>query len=199
MITTHFLMMLAGDAAPTADLYPVTLAEAKAHLRVDGTSQDAHITALVRAAADQIERDTGLSLRAREFAQTVNDWGVSRIRLERRPLNSITSVVYDAETGSEATLAADQYRPRDFLGMPNIIPAKDVTWPALESIPGAVRVTYAAGLPSNDTVPATLKQAALLLVGHWFENREGVAMKESHALEQGYAALIGPHRVMQVA
>lgn len=198
MITTHFLMLLSASE-PAADLYPVTLAEAKAHLRVDGTDQDALITGLISQAADQIERDTGLALRARSHSQVVNDWGNGRITVLRRPLNSVTTIAYDAEDGTEGALAAEQYRVREFLGMPNIIPAKDVTWPTLESINGAVRVTLNAGLANNDAVPPALKRAALLLIGHWFEHREGVTMKQTAMLEQGYASLIAPHRVLQVA
>jgi uncharacterized phiE125 gp8 family phage protein len=49
-------------------------------------------------------------------------------------------------------------------------------WPLTQ--PGkskAVSVDFVAGYgPTPATVPALLKQAICLLVGHWFENREAV-------------------------
>lgn len=202
MLTTHFMAFFAGGVVPDS-LAPVTLAEAKAHLRIVDNADDDYIAALVEAAADKIERDTGHVCRTRNVSvvrDSFADAGQMRIPLNYGPVNSIASVVYDADTGTEQTLAADQYRLRQFAALTYIIPAYGVTWPTTESIIGAVRVTLNAGYATNDDVPDTLRHAALLLIGHWFENREAVAVgMTSTDTPLGYESLIRPHRLRMVA
>jgi uncharacterized phiE125 gp8 family phage protein len=203
MILTHFLTCFAVSTAPAIELAPVTLAEAKAHLRIVDSADDAYITALVGAAADKIERDTGIVCRARNLSivrDSFMDSGVARIPAFYGPVNSIGAVVYDATDGTEQTLASDQYRLRQFAGMAYIVPAFGVSWPATEGGIGAVRVTLNAGYASNDDVPDTLRHAALLLIGHLYENREAVNIGQGVTeVPLGYDALIRAHRLRMVA
>lgn len=202
MILTHFITCFMGGAVSN-ELAPVTLAEAKAHLRIVDSADDAYITGLVETAADKIERDTGIVCRARNLAivrDSFMDEGVARIPAFYGPVNSIGAVAYDATDGTEQTLAANQYRLRNFAGMTYLVPAYGVTWPGTESIMGAVRVTLNAGYASNDDVPDTLRHAALLLIGHLYENREAVNIGSSVAeVPLGYDALVRSHRLRQVA
>lgn len=202
MNTTHFMAFFAVGSMGSG-LAPVTLDEAKAHLRIVDDADDDYITGLIEAAADKIECDTGHVCRARNVSivrDSFADGGQMRIPLSYGPINSIASVVYDADTGTEQTLAAGQYRLRQFAGLTYIIPAFGVTWPATEAIIGAVRVTINAGYASNADVPDTLRHAALLLIGHWYENREAVAVgMTSGDVPLGYESLIRPHRLRMVA
>lgn len=200
MLTTHFMCFFAAESDVLA---PVTLSEAKAHLRVVDSADDTYITALVDAAADKIKLDTGMICRAANVSIVANgfsDGGQNRIPMHFGPINSVASVVYDADDGTEKTLAANQYRLRQFAGLTYIIPAFGVTWPATENILGAVRVAFNAGYASNNDVPDTLRHAALLLIGNWYENREAVSVGSTVGeVPLGYEALIRPHRLRLVA
>jgi uncharacterized phiE125 gp8 family phage protein len=182
---------------------PMSLSEAKAHLRVIDDSENDYITGLIRAASDMIERDTGLVLRQRAASVTFDGWSTNdrtRLPLWRGPVVSVTSVAYDDEVGAEQVLAANQYRVRSFAGASWIVPANGVTWPAVEVGIGTVRVTYQAGYASNEAVPASLRHAALLLIGHWYENREAVNSDRTPVdVPLAYDALISPFRVLMVA
>lgn len=182
---------------------PLTLAEAKTHLRVVDSADDSYITGLMSASADLIERDTGLVLRQRAVSVAFEGWatnGRQRLPLWRGPVVSVTGVAYDDEAGAEQVLAANQYRVRSFAGASWIVPANGVTWPAVEPGIGTVRVTYQAGYASNDAVPASLRHAALLLIGHWYEHREAVTSDGTPAdVPLAYDALISPYRVLMVA
>jgi uncharacterized phiE125 gp8 family phage protein len=181
---------------------PMSLSEAKAHLRVIDDSENDYITGLIRAAADMIERDTGLVLRQRAASVTFDGWSTNdrtRLPLWRGPVVSVTSVAYDDEVGAEQVLAANQYRVRSFAGASWIVPANGVTWPAIELDIGTVRVTYQAGYATNDSVPASLRHAALLLIGHWYENREAVNSDRTPVdVPLSYEALVSAYRVLMV-
>ena len=181
---------------------PVTLAEAKAHLRVIETDDNDYIGGLIRAAADKIEQDTGVTLRQRAVTVVFDGWNATQQRLPlwRGPAVSVTSVVYDDVLGAQQTLAANQYRLREYSGATWIVPANGVTWPEVENIVGSVRVTYQAGYASNDAAPASLRHAALLLIGHWYENREAVNVGNIvQDVPLAYTALTSPYRVRMVA
>ena len=61
-------------------------------------------------------------------------------------------------------------------------------------------MTYQAGYASNDAVPASLRHAALLLIGHWYENREAVNVGNIvQDVPLAYDALISAYRVLMVA
>ena len=48
------------------------------------------------------------------------------------------------------------------------------TWPCTAPIPDAVQITATIGSNNANGVPQVAKHAIRLLVGHWFQNREGV-------------------------
>jgi hypothetical protein len=60
-----------------------------------------------------------------------------------------------------------------------------------------ITATYQAGYT---TTPPELDQAMLLLIGHWFENREGVVVGATNeTLEYAIEALAGPFRTPTIA
>ncbi len=177
---------------------PLSLAEAKAHLRIVDNDENDHVLTLIRAAADKIENNTGLVLRQRAVTVTFDGFytnGIARLPLWAAPLVSVTSVVYDDANGVEQTLAGNQYRVRQFAGVKWIVPAHGVTWPNAEPGGGTVRVTYEAGYANNDAVPAAIRQAAFLLIGHWYENREAVNIGNiTSTVPLAFKALTGSYR-----
>ena len=171
-IASIFMSFFAGGGV-TDTFSPVSLAQAKAHLRVDSADEDALIGALIDAAAMAIETETGIICKARNV--TVRHQGFAdRLPLYYLPINSIASVSYIDTDGATQTLANDQWRLRFFAGNPVINPAVNFTWPATDTCDGAVSITMNAGHASTPAIDARVKQAALLLIGHWFANREAV-------------------------
>lgn len=73
-------------------LPPVTLEEAKAHLRVDHPDDDALIMGLIGAATEACERHTRRSLMARTLRLTRDYWPLGPVELPRPPLLSVERV-----------------------------------------------------------------------------------------------------------
>ena len=194
-----------SDTPSLTALAPITLPEAKAHLRVaqGDTEDDEYIISLINVAATALERMTGHVMRARNVTFNYDVWqsnAFNRIPLWRGPANSVVSVVYDDTAGVQRTLASNQYRLREYALQPCIVPATGITWPEAEPIPGSIRVTYNAGYASNAAVPEPFKQAAKLLIGHWFENREAVMVgATSGILDMAVNTLIDGYRLKVMA
>lgn len=152
---------------------PVTLAELKAHLRVDHDAEDDLIAALGTAARELTELEARRPWAARAATLTLGAWPDGAIELPT-PAASLTSVQYYAADGALATLADCQtwlaHAP------PLVYPPIGESWPGLLANKVApVVVTYSAG----GTVPAGAKAAIKLCVAHWYEGRGDA--KDPHA------------------
>ena len=152
----------------------VSLEIAKAHLRIAGSNSDdnEYVTNLIRAATKSVEQAIGRSLGSQVYRLTLSDWPESgEIVLPFPPLVSVQSIQYVDTAGVNQTLAANQYIVNDDNEPATITPAHEVEWPEVQAQANAVQINYTAGYT---TVPEPIQQAMLLLMGHWYENREAV-------------------------
>jgi uncharacterized phiE125 gp8 family phage protein len=172
--------MLIVTTAATVE--PVTLAEAKAHLRVTHSSDDALITALIPAAREAVEQATGRALAAAAYRWASED--TDTLRLPLWPVDTVTAVSYEDGDGARQTMDAADYtldgdRARVTVDEP---PDYGVRW--------SVSFTVA---PTN--LPAALKHAVLLLVGDLYANAEATITDQSVAANPAVDRLLSPYRV----
>jgi uncharacterized phiE125 gp8 family phage protein len=157
----------------------VTTAEAKAHLRVTHSTDDSYIAALILAAEGVCESKTGRTLGPSTVIYTL-DYFDDPIRLPRSPVVAVASVKYVNDAGTLTTISSGNYRVTYNSTPGRIEPDYDYSWPTPKPVSECVEITYTAGF-DIDFVPADIKQAMLLLVGHWYENREQVVIGMSVA------------------
>ena len=167
--------MITTVTARHADL-PVSLAEAKQHLRVVSEDHDTYIQSLLEAATEYCESVTGRALRiSHTLTQKYRDWPCNPVRFDRQPVTAITHVKYYDADGVEQTLSSSNYRLH-----PSSEAAGYVEWdddfarPSLDSRDDAITITYTAGYATIAAVPTRAKHAIQLLIGHWFEHGEAV-------------------------
>jgi uncharacterized phiE125 gp8 family phage protein len=171
---------------------PVSLDEAKAHLRVDFDDDDAYIADCIYAARVWVEGQTRKALMPRTYDYEI-DWrwpmkyGMYRIDLPVNPVTSVTSINYIDTGGSSQTLATTEYTVKARNHHSYIVQAYDKSWPTTRYVPGAITVRFVAG--DGDNISQSLHRAIMILAGHLYENRES-AMKIPDAVE----ALIAPQR-----
>lgn len=187
---------------------PVSLAQAKVHLRVDHDDDDTLIASLVESAAGMIDGPDGIGyaleeqtwlltldgfheydFTARDLRETErwNGRRDDRIRVPLRPVVSVDAVRYLDAAGDEQTLAAENYRVSFQGGAAILTPI--AAWPVPLDAPGAVRIEFKAGAGT----PAALRAAILLMVGHLYENREAVA-KTMAEMPLAWSSLVGRYR-----
>lgn len=179
--------------APAAE--PVSLTEAKAHCRIDGTADDALLTALIKAAREHVEIITGSALVTQTLDIKYDSFG-PQIDLPHPPLQSVTSIKYLDDSGVEQTLASSVYRVNADRYPASITLDYNQAWPNLYPVSSPVTVRLVAGYGAASAVPQPIKQALLLLVGHWYENREeSIAAVSLQPIPTGVAALLAGYRV----
>ena len=178
-----------------ATTYPVTLAEAKLHLRVDGTDEDTLINALIAAATQQAENYTWRTLMTTVY-EYVDDSFDKRIELDTYPIVTIDSIKYYDLNSVQQTLIASQYES-NLLECPAIVRPKDgYYWPDTITRFDAVTVRFTAGYASAAAVPAAIKQAILMIVGHLYANREDVVTgTQVNTMPQSSQYLLNTYRV----
>lgn len=198
-------MWLKQTEAP--ELYPVSRAEAKAHLRVpaSNTDSDTFIDALIIAATQHLEGRFGVLNRALitqawEYRLDAFPCGLgsqARIELPLPPLQTVDAIKYLGTTGVLTTLSPSAYTVSAEHLVGRVRPAYGLTWPVALPEPESVRIEFTAGYgDAAAAVPMPLRQAMLLLIGHWWLNREAVGQAGGpHAL--AVEALTLPYRTLE--
>lgn len=171
---------------------PVSLAEAKAHLRIDdGVTEFNHqITGYINAATRSLENSIGYGLVTQTWREAfANFW--CPIRLTMRPVSEAPAVItYRDADNADQIFDAGFYTVFGDL----VYFASGTAFPTLYSRPDAVLVEYEVGVPAGE-VPEDLKAAILLHVGFLFEARESHAEKpwrptgEYHSLTFPYCRI----------
>lgn len=171
---------------------PVTLEQAKAHCRVLHDDEDNLINALIIAAREWVEHFTGHILVKREIVQRLN-WSAPRLFAWPIADDAEPSVSYLDSDGAPQTLAD----ARLIFGnsYAQIAPAFGANWPTAY---GPVTVTVEAGYGSPEDVPQSLKQAMLLLIGHYYVNRQAVSDKTTSEVPMAVEALCMPYRSVMI-
>jgi uncharacterized phiE125 gp8 family phage protein len=194
----------------------VSLALAKAHLRVDNDDEDSLISLYIGAAQGAIDGPEGwlgkavgvqtLELRlpaffaqqwrvGRAFAWEEgcwtdwSFWPFNQINLPCPPLKEVVSITYEDLQGNDQVLDPSGWRATD----DGLTPAFNDIWPDGRIEANAVRVRYTAGY---DIPPAPIVSAVLMAVSGLYANREDVVIasaRVTQVINDAYTNLLSPH------
>lgn len=166
---------LLADAAEE----PITLDDAKDHLRVDGTDEDALIMAYIKAARRQCELVARRAMVTQSWELALEAWPAGcYIQLPYPPVQSVTSLTYVDSTGVASVMSSADYVVDTYRQPGRLVLGYGKSWPSVTLRPGpSIVVRYVAGYGAPKDVPETYKQALKLLVGHFYENREAVVLQ----------------------
>jgi uncharacterized phiE125 gp8 family phage protein len=176
----------------------VTLAEAKAHLRVDISDDDSLISAIIKAAREFCEEYLDRTLVHTQWTMRVDrfpwEFELPRPPMAQAGTTTATVVTYTLETQQTATLNTSEYRV-DRAATPGVIRTVYAgTWPGHLYDENAVSVTWWGGYGADGTsVPAAIRSAVLMLVSHLYEHRTAVAPSMAE-VPLGVKALLDTHR-----
>lgn len=189
-------MTIAELSPPGAE--PITLAEARAHLRLDDGAEDGLLEALIRTARGHLEQITGLALIARSFRLYLDAWPASRmIQIVKGPVQAIDSVTVYDEAGMPLELALSG-AVLDGAARPARLMLPDLPAPGLAL--NGIEIDFTAGFGEAGTdVPDTLKRALLTHVAAMFELRGVLSPGDQPGtLPPGYERLVAPFRIRRL-
>ncbi len=188
--------MLKVRTPPSSE--PVTLQEAKDHLRVTFDDDDALIADKAATARELCEEAIARSFLSTAWRLTLDGFpGMARfidgrlfdvyrrllerpnglttipIIVPRAPVLSIDAITYLDVNGTRQTFDPSLYAYETGDGT-RIYPAFGHTWPSCRVVPGSVQVDFTAGYGASPAdVPRKVKNAIKITLGYLYENREG--------------------------
>lgn len=169
--------------------YPVTLAEAKTQCRVLHDAEDGLIQTYIVAATSYVERQLSMSLMSRTYALTLDAF-TDTIELPRGPVTSVTSVGYVDQDGLPTTVDSDLYTV-DLSSSPQwVVLNSGSPWPTPMSGINMVTVTYVAGADEMPQSMSDIKAAILMMVAHFYANREAASVNEVKEVPLAVDALL---------
>lgn len=158
---------------------PITLTEAKAHIKVTWSAEDDLITRLIAGARQAFEDDTGRQLLTATWEMYLDcfpRFRTERIEVCNPPLDSVTSITYIDTAGASQTWSNTLYTVKALAGphagRGQIYPVADETYPLTRRIPNAVSILFDAGYGAAAAVPEEIKEALLAWISHHYLHRE---------------------------
>ncbi len=147
---------------------PITLAEVKGQCRIDDADSDDMLRIYIAAAREYVENWSGTALAQSAYIFYFNEW-----QAEYKiywPINSITSIEYKNadNVGTYGGTLTDYYHNAE----QGLITLGDSAMSDLYAQSNAVKITASVGRDNIGKISAEKKLAMLLMVGHWYENRE---------------------------
>ena len=164
-------MPLILTAPPVAE--PITLAEAKAHLRVPHVDDDAYISTLIIAARRLVEQRSGLRLITQSWSLFIDCWpNYPGLSLGLSPVSSLDDIITYGDTDTPSVYDAAHYY-LDAASKPCRAVLRAGRLPPRGSRPiNGIEIRFKSGFgPTGASVPQDLRQAVLLTIAHWFQNR----------------------------
>ncbi len=177
----------------------ISLAEAKAFLRVDSDydDDDAYITSLIGVATNVVEQFT----RRRLITQTYNiyyDEFPPFMDLQVGNVASVTHVKYYDTDNTLQTLDTSEYDVDIRVKPGRIYQAEDGNFPDTYERANSVEVEFVVGSAASDVEDA-IKQAMYIVIGRYYENRQDVVMgTQVNELPLMVEHLLTPYRLLEL-
>ena len=176
---------------------PITLSEAKTHLRVDGATDDTLVNSLIVTSRLHIEAALSIALITQNWRLVLDCWPVGdTLNVPLRPLSAVTEVRVIDGQGVPKIIDAISYSVDLVSNVPRII-SRSGYWPMPGVRTSGIEIDVAAGYGDTTVdVPQPIRQALLLLIAHWYENREPAAIATPAArIPDTVGSLLEPYRV----
>ncbi len=175
---------------------PISLVQAKAHLRIEDDAEDGLIESLIAAARTHLEAITGRALLRQTWRVVLDAWPKDKIvQLPVSPVIEIDAIRIFDDAGQAHHLSAAGFM-FDGKSMPAwlIVPDMIAGFPLRRKM--AIEIDFIAGFgDESHDLPNDLVQALLTLVAYWYENRDAVIVSGAGAVAPaGFDRLVSAYK-----
>jgi uncharacterized phiE125 gp8 family phage protein len=191
-------MPLILNSGPSVE--PVSLAEAKAHCRIDGAAEDTLVASLLIAARMHIERSLNVALIEQSWSLFLDRWpDRPSLALPLAPVISVDAVRLYSPDDSSTAADPDLFLLDGAGQRPRLSRREAGPWPLPGRSVNGIEIAFTAGYgAAADDVPMPVRLAIKLLVAHWYEMREPVVGEQPSAVPLSVASLISPFREVRL-
>ena len=180
---------------PTVE--PVSVAEAKQHLRIDAdfTDDDLYVASLITAARHYVENYVDRTLLRTQLRMKLDYFPVWDLPLPRPPVMADPVIVQYVPSDSSLGYALTSYTNfrTDRDATPAVIrPQWNGTWPTVRGAENDVVISWWAGYGTTGAdVPVPARHAMLLILSHWYRTRESVSETRFAPVPMSAETLLG--------
>lgn len=179
---------------------PLTLADVKAHLRIDATNEDVLLASLMLTSRLHIEAVLDLALVTQSWMMVIDKWPPGDwLEIPMSPLQSITAVRVKTSASTTVVVPPAHYSVEISSKPPRLVWTNAArTGPGVAA--GGIEIDFTAGFGATAaSVPAPLKHALLLLTAHWYEHRDPSEIGSPSArIPEAVSDLIQPFRKIRL-
>jgi len=189
--------------------YPLALEEIKDHLRIERgeTIDDDLLKSYRSAAVEYVENYTNRKLMPQTWKVYLDGWpNEEYLELPYAPLRNINStdgIKYTDSTGNTTTFnltgsttswGADIYSEPGRVVLDN-----NDDWPTdVLHQKNPIEIKFDCGYAATSDIPRSIKNAMLMLIGHWYEQREdSIVGQPMNMVPMASRALLSPYRVFR--
>jgi uncharacterized phiE125 gp8 family phage protein len=174
---------------------PVSLSEAKTHLRIDTNDYDNILTPLIKTARNLAEEYT-----ARDFInktwELYLDCFQNGLEIEKTKLQSITSIQY-LSNGTLTTLDSSKYYFTKSSNYSKIYLKDSEIFPSHDNIRQAIKITFVSGYGTTaSNVPQGLKTLLLQHIAYLFENAGDCS--DTSEIYNNYLPYTAPKKIFDI-
>jgi len=184
------LVRLAGPARE-----PLLLDEIKAHLRIDHADEDGLLDGMRVAVRVAVEDFLRRALIEQRWQRVLDRWPDGPVSLPRPPLLAVTEIRIAQPDGQFAVIPPEIYRLENRAEPGFLLPRPGQRWPEPGIACAGIEIDYMAGYGSDwNAVPAPIRQAMLLLLASYYENRA----ESPPGIHGTVRSLLAPYRIISL-
>lgn len=190
------------NTAPVKE--PLELEAVKNHLRlsIGETEEDDILNALVETARSQAETYTNRKFISQRWEFYLDGWpNGDSIALPYPPFTTETAptIVITNSDNNTTTVSSTRYQADAVSEPGRLVLRYGADWPADTLWPNnPIKITFSCGYGLNSTdIPTPIRQAMLMMIGHWYENREDTVVGQGFTIinvPQASKSLLYPFR-----
>lgn len=176
---------------------PVSLAEVRRQLRIEHEDDDLLLIRLIKVATayTDVQGALGHAMISQKWGQWVDSNPQQYVKLILGPVIQVNRIQYYDTDGNLQTDTLTNYEVLGTSFATTVGPKEGFNWPVTQDRSDAIRIEYTIGYGETVAdIPETIRHALMMLIGHWYENRETTMMDELSNVPYGFDALMDMHR-----